>query len=332
MPDPGVRQEDMPQPSVTFSPEIVVNQPPDPKWDAGEWWVTLQRMYPGWAKIIESEPGMQDIVSEFFAGLDPDTIDWRDVELNLTNLLKGSKWYTEQAQSVRDSILLEMEDPATYKYNIGQNEKDIKQILYNMGLSLTDNSIGVFAERAERYNWDLNQLTEHLVKYARGGEKPVRGGIKRTFEDIKSYAQSMLTPIGDGDTWNFAYKIEAGNDSMENAEDHIQGIAAETFNFVNVQELASKGLTISDLLSGVKEQIATTLDLNSNDVRLYNMSLDDLVVGEGESKRFINRQETEAWAKKQGRYQMTDAYRGDVRDLAQGVANHFGTRAFGGYV
>ncbi len=304
---------------------------PEPKWNAGEWWVTLQQMYPGWAKIIESEPGMQDIVSEFFASLNQETIDWGDVELKLTNLLKSSKWYTEQAQSVRDSILLEMEDPATYKYNIGQNEKDIKQILYNMGLSLTKDQIGVFAERSERYNWDLNQLTEHLVEHARGGEKPIRGGIKRTFEDIKSYAQSMLYDLGDGDTWNFAYKIQAGNDSMENAEDHIQGLAAETFDFVNVQELASKGLTISDLLSGVKEQIATTLDLNSNDVRLYNMSLDDLVVGEGESKRFINRQETEAWAKKQGRYQMTDAYRGDVRDLAKGVANHFGTRAFGGY-
>ena len=333
-PDGGMGAPANESPDINFSPEVVVNVPPaeQTKWDTSEWWEKIEQLYPGWAKVINSQSGLRESITTFFAGLDPNEVDWSEMETQLLNLMKSSKWYTTQAQSVRESIILEAEDPATYKYNIRQTKKDIREILFNNDLSLHSAVINVFAEEAERYDWDLNQLKEHLVQAGRAGDKPVRGGIKRTFEDIKSYAQAMLTPIGDGDAWDFAYKIEAGNDSMDNAHDHIQSLATETFDFVNVQELATRGTTISDLLSGAKEQIATTLDLNSNDVRLYDMSLDDLVVGEGDSKRFINRQDAEAWAKKQGRYQMTDAYRGDVRNLASGIANHFGTRAFGGYV
>lgn len=329
MPDPGVRDDVF---APVFSPEINVNLPEDPKWDSTEWWKTIERLYPGWAQIIRSEPQMQTIISDFFAELDEDTFDFSTFSAQLMTQMKGTDWYTLQRESIRDSIVLEMDDPATYKANIAQNMKDIKQMMFEEGVSLQPAIINWMKVRAERMNYDKDELREFVVTTGRGGDKPTRGNAKRIFDDINGYAQSMLVPIDSGKAWDYSFDIAAGNDSMANPQDFIQGLASNTFDFVNVQELASKGITISDLLSDAKQQIATTLDLNSNDVRLYNMSLDDLVVGEGDSKRFINRQDAEAWAKKQGRYQMTDEHRGGVVNLANGIANHFGTRSFGGYV
>lgn len=298
---------------------------PKKEWAAGSWWAEFQKLFPGWAQLAESNSEIRGIFEDYFEGVE-EGLDFEEHKNRISALIKNSRWYKTQTSSIRDSILLEVEDPATYKHNIYINKKDAKQIAFNAGLSFTEDQFNDFAEKAERMNWDLAEFTEFIVKRGRSqSSQPVRGGIKRTHDDIQSYAQSMLVPIG-GKAWDFAYKINAGNDSMENAKDYIQGLAESSFDFVDVQSLASRGLTISDLLANAKETIADTLELNSADVHLYEMKMDDLVVGEGDSRRFINSQEAETWAKKQGRYQMTDDFRGGIRDIAQTIATTFGRR------
>ena len=105
MPDPGVREEFM------------------PKWDPGkDWWAEIKKLYPGWAKIIEGNEGLKAIIVDHFEQFGkegaPAAPDWGEMETTLLNLMKNSRWYTTQAKSVRDSIILEAEDPATYKRNL----------------------------------------------------------------------------------------------------------------------------------------------------------------------------------------------------------------------
>ena len=343
MGDPGVRQEDMPRQGTWLEddpddrafrynrgggdqPPIEIVLPDDKEeWVTGDWWTDFEKLFPGWAELAKGNSEIRGIFEEYFTKVD-DGLAYTEHQERILGLIKNSKWYRTQTASIRDSILLEIQDPATYKQNVYINKKDAKQIAYNSGLSFTETEFNDFAERAERYDWNLSEFQEWIVQRGRSqSEQPVRGSIKRTHDDIQSYAQSMLVPIG-GKAWDFAYKIDAGNDSMENAKDHIQGLAETTFDFVDIQSLASRGLTVSDLLANAKETIAGTLELNPTDVHLYEMSMDDLVVGEGDSKRFINGQEAETWAKKQGRYQMTDDFRGGIRDIATSIATTFGRR------
>ena len=116
MPDPGVTEDFM------------------PKWDPGDWWKKIKALYPGWAKIIEGNEGLKGIIQDYFADFSKEgapQVVWSEMEDTLLNLMKNSNWYKTQTKSVRDSIILEAEDPATYKRNLHQNTKDIKQILNN---------------------------------------------------------------------------------------------------------------------------------------------------------------------------------------------------------
>jgi hypothetical protein len=112
--------------------------------------------------------------------------------------------------------------------------------------------------------------------------------------------------------------------SWEDVKDTIQGLAGAQWDFLDIEGLAERGLTVADTLSTVKSTIASTLELNDEDINLMGMGVENLVKGEGEGRRFINTDDAKNWAKKQSMYQGTDEFRSDVRGLGGAISQIWG--------
>jgi len=264
---------------------------------------------------------------------------------------------------MRDSYVLQFTDPAQWAANLETNTFDIKSFAKEEGLyDYIDGRSGgpdfatfwdELADHAERGAWSEEQIRTRIVQEGLASETaPVRGQIKRNMDKIKSYANSMMVNMSDTDARKFATYMEAtggyyhtvaagqfgqtrqefqGAMSWSGVQDHIHGLAKNKWGFVDVDDLAERGMTIAETLNEVKEMIAGTLQLNLEDVNLMGIGVDDLIVGEKEgegkdSRRFMDIQEAENWAKRQSRYEMTDGFRGDIRDLAGSIAQAWGTR------
>ena len=126
----------------------------------------------------------------------------------------------------------------------------------------------------------------------------------------------------------FANRIAGGEaGAFKDAYDWIENVAGAEWDFIDIHGLAERGLNLrDDVLGTTREDIASILELNIEDVNLLGIGTDDLIVGEGDSRRFWNRQEAESWAKKQSRYQMSDEFRGGVVGLAGAIAGTWGYR------
>ena len=322
------------------------------------WFDEFAQHFPGYAKLLEAFPSMMETVGAWWE--DEKDSDYNQQYNSLLGAIKGSAWYEDHEEPMRDSFVLQFTDPAQWAANLETNLFDIKSFAKEEGLYDYFNSRSGYwdgmAEQAERNAWSEEQIRTRLVQDGLASPTaPVRGQIKRNMDKIKSYANSMMVNMSDTDARKFASYMEAtggfyhmvptdpdgppgpgtrrefqGAMSWAGVQDHIHGLAKNKWGFIDVDDLAERGLTIADTLSEVKNTIATTLQLNSENINLMGIGADDLIFGEktdsGDGRRFMDIQEAENWAKRQSRYEMTDGFRGDIRDLAGSIAQAWGTR------
>jgi len=333
------------------------------------WFDEFKEHFPGYARLLEAMPSMMKTVGDWWH--DEKDSDYNQQYNSLLGAIKGTDWYKDHEQPMRDSYILQFTDPAQWEANLETNAFDLKSLAKEEGLyDYFDGQGGYWdrlSEQAERNAWSEEQIRTRLVQDGLASPTaPVRGNIKRNMDRIKSYAEAMMVGMNDTDARKFATYMEAtggfyqtqagghGNSptqafqgamSWSDVQDHIQGLAQNKWGFIDVDDLAERGLTIADTLTEVKAMIAGTLQLNLEDVNLMGLGVDDLVVGGDEegtalsggrrttgrtlsrdNRRFMDVQEAENWAKRQSRYQMTDAFRGDVNDLAGSIAQAWGTR------
>ena len=339
------------------------------------WFDEFKKHFPGYARLLEATPSLKKTVGDWWHN-EKDS-DYNQQYNSLLGAIKGTTWYEEHEEPMRDSYILQFTDPAQWLANLETNTFDLKSIAKEEGLydyidgrGSTQLGFATFwdqlADYAERGAWSEEQIRTRLVQEGLASPTaPVRGNIKRNMDRIKSYAEAMMVGMNDTDARKFATYMEAtggfyqtqtagpgasiqtfqGSMSWTDVQDHIQGLAQNKWGFIDVDDLAERGLTIADTLTEVKAMIAGTLQLNLEDVNLMGLGVDDLVVGGDEegtalsggrrttgrtlsrdNRRFMDVQEAENWAKRQSRYQMTDAFRGDVNDLAGSIAQAWGTR------
>lgn len=339
------------------------------------WFDEFKEHFPGYARLLEAMPSLMTTVGDWWE--DEKDSDYNQQYNSLLGAIKGTTWYEEHEEPMRDSYILQFTDPAQWEANLETNVFDLKSIAKQEGLYDYLNSrpgdagFATFwdqlADHAERGAWSEEQIRTRLVQEGLASPTaPVRGNIKRNMDRIKSYAESMMVGMNDTDARKFATYMEAtggfyetqggggvapgtqafqGAMSWSDVQDHIQGLAQNKWGFIDVDDLAERGLTIADTLTEVKAMIAGTLQLNLEDVNLMGLGVDDLVVGGDEeetassggrrttgrtlsrdNRRFMDVDEARNWAKRQSRYQMTDAFRGDVNDLAGSIAQAWGTR------
>jgi hypothetical protein len=267
------------------------------------WFDEFKQHFPGYARLLEAVPSLMDTVGAWWE--DEKDADYNQQYNSLLGAIKGSDWYEDHEEPLRDSYILQFTDPAQWEANLETNRFDLKSIAKEEGLYDYFDTQGGYWDRladlSERNSWSKEQIRTRLVQDGLASPTaPVRGNIKRNMDRIKSYAEAMMVGMNDTDARKFATYMEAtggfyetqpagpgasiktfqGSMSWADVQDHIQGLAQNKWGFIDVDDLSERGMTIADTLTEVKAMIAGTLQLNLEDVNLMGLGVDDLVVGE----------------------------------------------------
>tara|TARA_B110000014_G_scaffold40085_1_gene26161 strand:+ start:9796 stop:10905 length:1110 start_codon:yes stop_codon:yes gene_type:complete len=259
----------------------------------GEHWLEdFYDEFPAWASIIRNDENLKGIIFDWWnkhgRTMSSDGLPYTDLYDGLMNALKESEWYLTQPEKLRNALILEATDPATYEYNFNENMRYATDIVGTyFGGEFSPDFYKFLSNEALRNDWTDDRFKREIIGAARSGKwtksAPNSGRVKQNHDDIMSYAQDMLVPVG-GDAWDLAWKIAEGTRNLNDAKDFVDGLAESRYGqWIDIRGLTNRGMTMADVVAEQKDAIVETLELNPEDVHMWKIPVDDLFVDPSQS-------------------------------------------------
>jgi len=163
------------------------------------------------------------------------------------------------------------------------------------------------------------------------------GTIQDLYNKYKSIADANFTDVDSETLWDIVGQVKREELSEAGAYERIINQVAGTYTWLSdslVDKLqANNGVSLKTHLSPLRTALRSTWELSAGDpttgigaeVDLADY-LDQLTVGEGEDKRFMNSTEARRWARGQDRFKETNQYKSNMSTLTSSIFSMFGAR------
>lgn len=254
----------------------------------------LKARYPALAFLVD-EPEIGDILARADAG------DWSPGAVTLA--VENSTWWKTHSATIRDYHTLANTDPASFWQAVQTKADQITDMAAKLGLDLTPEQIYEAAKASIYYGWDDASLQRSLV-YQGGGTFSNRSF---TQSRIKELASSYFIPLAPEQVAEWTSKISSGQYTEQNFTAQLQSWAKEMYPHLTQQ--IDSGLTLRDYSMPYRNQIASLLELNPNNI---DMSTDprfrqviDYVDSSG-NHRAMSLTESEKYLKSMPEWRQTD--------------------------
>lgn len=170
-----------------------------------------------------------------------------------------------------------------------------------------------------------------------GGFAIGAGTLRSLYERLKTMASNNFLSIPDEDLWDMVSRIKREEMTLQGAYDIISTRVADQFDFLDGSPIMERIKTFSgetgglsslkSHLSPVVASVANAWELQSGEINLQNMfgqGLEDLIVGDGDNRRFMNSREARDWARLQPQYKQTQDYGMRMGSITQELLRQFG--------
>lgn len=204
-------------------------------------------------------------------------LDYLIADLNSGNIepevllekIQSSKWFKENAQSTRDALTLQQNDPATFNQKLDDTKDEIKQVFIDAGAEYNDKQIADLAMKAilfklkqEDFVKIVSDSVDFESSYLRGLANTYATGIRKT---ASSYGVTLNDGSKELKTLVKNKFTGAMSDDDINARFREEAIKA----FPNFKARFEAGATLDDVAKPYRDDIADTLELNAEDI-FYN--------------------------------------------------------------
>ena len=188
------------------------------------------------------------------------------------DIIRKSKFFQENVKATRDALLLQKTDPATFNDTIENYKDEIRQTFIDAGAEYNEKQIADLANKAvlfklkkEDFVKIVSDSVDFQSSYLRGLANSYATGVRKT---ASSYGITL--PDGSKELKNFVKAKFTGAMS----DDDITAVFREEAikAFPNFKARFEAGATLDDVAKPFRDDIASTLELNSEDIG-YNDNL-----------------------------------------------------------
>lgn len=288
---------------------------------------TMAEMFGLSAALVKSSKELQGLFKKAVAG------DWAASEqgrMRFQAELKNTKWWKTQSSTLRKYLTTKYTDPATWKQQNQATEAKLNALAVQIGLG---SQIGK--------GYKLTQLLRDAVYKSRA--------LGWTDDRIKDWMGAKVTTHG-GQMWGeageafdklheLAYlngmrysqwfvdesrRIVSGKSTLQNAEAKIRREAAARYGAFSDQIKA--GQNVLDLASPYIKSMAQLLELNENDLNLYDRHISKAMTykGPGGTTDSYSLWQFENDVRNDPRWRKTNNARESMMTVARQVAKDFG--------
>lgn len=189
--------------------------------------------------------------------------------------LRATKWFRNHSASVRNAIMQETSDPATYKANVDQMASRVRDAFgkaygSTAGAILGQDQLGAWAETAYRMGWSEEQLMDHMgatINFQKLLRQNKLGGTASEMaHNIDQVAEQMGVAVGDN--WKAAQvkRVLMGDDTDAAVQARIRDIAAAKYGAFADDIRA--GRTVTEIADPYVQQMSQLLELDPAQVNI----------------------------------------------------------------
>ena len=227
----------------------------------------------GWAaSFLNSEPELKKLFAEAVKK------GWSPAEFQAK--LRDTKWFQQNSETVRQNSMLKETDPATYKDRYQEIRATIKDLAGTAGAILSDKQLDRVAENALMFGWSDSQIQNTMAQYIERVKGSYVGEAGANEDELMSYARQMGVRMDRGQVRQSVEQMAAGNWDMNRAKDYVNRVAMN--QFPNLKDEIKAGLTVYELASPYIQSMSGILELNPNDIDLFDPKIRRALAGKGQ--------------------------------------------------
>lgn len=243
--------------------------------------------------------------------------------------MRATKWFKNKSASVRNAILQETSDPATFQASLDQMTATVQDTYGSMfGANMDEKQVSKWARMAVRLGWSQAELVDRIsstVDYEKMLKKDSLGG---TAAETKAQLDSLASNYGVrlGDQWKARQlaKIMSGDDTLAGIQTKVQEMAMREYKAF--ADRIAAGETVSEIADPYVSRYAELLEMNPNSVKLN----DDMIqramkqTGPDGKAAAMDLHTFEKEVRKDNRWQYTMNARQEVANVTSELMRSFG--------
>lgn len=247
--------------------------------------------------------------------------------------LRDTKWFKKHSASVRNAIMQETADPATYKANIAQMTSTVKDAWGRMfgGANFNAKQMRAWAETAHRMGWSEAQLVDQLTKGVDFQKLLTNKRLGGTAAETKGQIDQLVSAYGltFGDRWKGTQleKIMQGDDTVAGVKDRLRALAMQEYGAF--ADRIQGGESVQEIADPYVQQMADLLEINPYDLTLKDKTIQNALkqrTPDGKAAAMDLHTFADV-VRKDNRWQYTDNAKKQVSTVASSLFKSFGLQA-----
>jgi len=183
-----------------------------------------------------------------------------------STIIQTSKFYRENVKQTRDALALQKTDPATFKDTIENYKDDIRQTFIDAGADYNEKQIADLANKAALFKLKKEDFVKIVANSVDFESSYLRGLANTYATNIRKSASSygVTLPDGSKELKTLVKNKFTGAMSDDDITARFREEAIKAFP--QYKSRFEAGATLDDVAKPYRDDIADTLELNSEDV------------------------------------------------------------------
>lgn len=246
--------------------------------------------------------------------------------------LRGTKWFKHHSVNVRNAILQQKADPATYQDRVNQLEAQVRDTWTSMFGATADNKdIRAWAETAYRMGWSQSQLIDHMthgVNFQKMLKKKSLGGQAATLkQQIEQTARAYGLNPSHGYVARQIDRVLRGSDTLEGVTARLQDWAKREYKAFAPE--IEGGATMQDIAEPYIQKMADLLELDPQTIHMRQKMIQRALRAHTKDGKpaAMSLSAFEDVVRQDPRWQYTDNAREDVANVTANLLKDWGILA-----
>lgn len=247
--------------------------------------------------------------------------------------LRGTKWFQTHSATVRDAILSEKADPATFQSNVDQMYATVRDAWGSMfgGAGLNDKQLRARALTAVRMGWSQAELVDKLVKGQNFqkllGSQRLGGTAAELDAQLDQLAGAYGVKVGKQQKAGTVKKLLSGDDTIAGVQNRYRELAMR--EYTAFAEQIRGGATVADIADPYVQRMADLLEVAPESIDVHDKTVQSALrqrTPDGKPAA-ASLSDFEDMVRKDNRWQYTDNAREETAALTAGLLKSFGFMA-----
>lgn len=246
--------------------------------------------------------------------------------------LRGTDWFQKHSANVRNAILQETSDPATYQAQVDQMYATVRDAWGSMfGQTANEKQLRTWAETAHRMGWSQAQLMDRMTsglnfqKLLRN--KSLGGTAAETTAQLDQLAAAYGLDVGDQWKASQTKKLLSGDDTLQGVQNRLRELAMR--EYAAFADDIAGGQTVADIADPYIQRMADLLEVSPDSIGVKDKMVQKALrqrTPDGKPAA-ASLSDFEDMVRQDSRWQYTENAREQMSAVTAEIARAFGTVA-----